>query len=769
MLTSEIVTRGYTRPGTMGRSSPSRSRALVALLALLALSSSCRLVADLDEEMIDAAPLALTSTIYDAEGRLITTLHAEEDRELIPLSRIPEPVQDAVVAIEDQRFWSHRGVDLKAIIRAAYVNAATGRIEEGGSTITQQYVKNRLLSPEQTISRKVREASLAWQLEQELSKEEILGRYLNTVYFGQGAYGVQRAAETFFSRPAVELNLRQGALLAGLIAGPVRWDPIDRPEEALTRRNQVLDRMVALGMISPEQWEHATSRPLGLRPTLGTERYPAPYFVDYVKHQLLSNPRWGETYTQRYNRLFKGGLKIYTTIDLRMQRAAEQAVNGILSQPGDPYGALTAIDPRTGHIRAMVGGRDYWAPRREDRYAKVNLATGGSTGRQAGSSFKPFALVAALENGILPTKTYPAPSSIVLDEPPCGTEQFPWNVENYEGSSYGGALTIEQGLISSVNVVYAQIIRDVHPERVVEVARRMGIRSPLRPYCSSVLGTNEVNTMEMASAFGTLATNGRHVRPTGILRIEDSRGEVLFEANPRPKQVLNSWVAWTAREILRKVILYGTGTAANIGRPAAGKTGTAQQWRDAWFAGFIPQLTAAVWVGFPQGQIPMVYPTVRISRVTGGSFPAQIWHAFMTAVTERIPVRDFREPLGDTVTVAIDITKGCVATSSTPSENVRHIRFTPGTEPTNTCVYTSEDFVSPTPPTVVTGTPPGGVPPVVGISVNTAVSVLRSRGYGVDRTYERDSEYPRGTVIAQDPAPGTPASPGSTVTIVVAR
>jgi penicillin-binding protein 1A len=751
----------------VGRSSP--HGALALLLAVLTVSTSCRLVADLNEEMIDARPLALTSSIYDANGKLITTLHAEEDRELIPLGRIPETVQDAVVAIEDQRFWSHRGVDLKAIIRAAYVNATTGRIEEGGSTITQQYVKNRLLSPEQTLTRKVREASLAWQLEQELSKEEILGRYLNTVYFGQGAYGIQRAAETFFSKPAPQLTLREGALLAGLIAGPVRWDPIDRRDQARARRNHVLDRMLALGMITLEQWQAASSSRLGLRPTLGTERYPAPYFIDYIKHQLLSNPRWGSTYTQRYNLLFKGGLKIYTSIDLRMQRAAERAVNGILSQPGDPYGALTAIDPRTGEIKAMVGGRDYWAPRREDRYAKVNLATGGSTGRQAGSSFKPFALVAALESGILPTKTYAAPSSIVLDEPPCGTPEVPWNVENYEGSSFGGAITVEQGLISSVNVVYAQIIRDVHPERVIEVAHRMGIRSPLRPYCSAVLGANEVNTMEMASAFGTLATIGSHVRPTGILRIEDADGKVLFKSNPRPRQVLNEWVAWQSTEIMRKVILYGTGTAANIGRPAAGKTGTAQEWRDAWFAGFIPQLSAAVWVGFPQGQISMVYPTVRISRVTGGSFPAQIWHAFMSAVTERMPVQDFRDPTEDSITVAIDITKGCVATSSTPSENVRHVRFTPGTEPTELCEYTSEDFVSPTPPTVITGKPPGGVPPVVGISVSTAVQVLRARGYEVRRAYERNSEHARGTVISQDPPPGTPARPGSTVRIVVAR
>jgi penicillin-binding protein 1A len=597
MLTSDPLTRGYTRhEETMARPSPVRMRAVVALVVLASFSSSCRMLADLERERLYAEPLALTSRIYDANGRFITALHAEEDRELVPLGRIPEAVQDAVVAIEDQRFWSHRGLDLRAILRAAYVNATTGTIEEGGSTITQQYVKNRLLSNEQTLTRKLREAALAWQLEEELTKEDILGRYLNTVYFGHGAYGIERGAETFFSKPASDLTLAEGALLAGLIAGPERWDPVDQPEAALERRNVVLDRMLELRMITEPAWEEARASSLGLRPDLGRERYPAPYFVDYVKRQILSSPRFGATYAERYRFLFEGGLRIYTTLDLRIQRAAEQAVSSVLTQSYDPYGALTAVDPRNGRIKAMVGGRDYWAPRREDRFAKVNLATGGSTGRQAGSSFKPFALVAALENGIPPSRTYPAPSSIVLNEPPCGSPEYPWNVENYEGASFGGSLTVEQGLIASVNVVYAQIIRDVHPERVVEVARRMGIRSRLRPFCSSVLGTNEVNTLEMASAFGTLATNGRYVRPSAILRIEDARGNVLYEPDPVPQQVLNPAVAWTATQIMRKVILYGTATAANIGRPAAGKTGTAQEWRDAWFIGFVPQLSAGVWV-----------------------------------------------------------------------------------------------------------------------------------------------------------------------------
>ena len=750
----------------MDRPSPSaqRTRLLAGLLALVMLSAGCRAVADLEEARLDVQPLAQTSRIFDARGELITPLHAEEDRVVVPLKDIPQVVQDAVIAIEDQRFWRHRGIDVKAILRAAYVNASTGRIEEGGSTITQQYVKQRMLSDEQTFSRKIREAALAWQIEEELTKEQILTRYLNTVYFGRGAYGIQRGAQTFFSKPATELKLTEAALLAGLIAGPVRWNPVERPNAAVGRRNLVLARMEELGMIGLAERAHAQGAPLRLAPRLGARRYPAPWFVDYVKHQILSSPRFGGTYEDRYDFLFKGGLRIYTTIDLRMQRAAEAAVGSILAYPGDPYGALTAVDPRTGFIKAMVGGRDYWAPRHDDRFAKINLATGGSTGRQAGSSFKPFALIAALENGIPPYRTYPAPSSIVLDEPPCGSEDSPWLVRNYEGASYGSSMTMEQGLISSVNVVYAQIIRDVHPERVVDVAHRMGIRSRLRPYCSAVLGANEVNTLEMASAFGTVATLGRRVPPTAIMRIEDASGDVLYEAKPKARQVLNPAVADTALQILRKVILYGTGTAANIGRPAAGKTGTAQEWRDAWFAGFVPQLTAAVWVGFPQGQISMT--GTRIGNVTGGSFPAQIWHAFMSQVTRRMPVREFKEPAVDYVTIPIDITLGCRATTSTPSENVRYIQFVPGTEPTTTCSYTSDDYVAGTPspaPSVE------GVPAVVGISVRTALQILRDQGYVVERRYERDSDYPQETVIDQSPAPGTPAAPGNSVTITVAR
>jgi membrane peptidoglycan carboxypeptidase len=309
MLASENVHGEYTSPG-MGGSSHFL-RALACLAAVAALSTSCSLLPDLEEEERKAKPLAQTSKIYDSRGRLITTLHAEEDRIVIPIERIPEPLQRAVVAVEDKRFWTHRGIDLRAVLRAAYVNATSGQVVEGGSTITQQYVRNAFSSvgTEQTIGRKLKEAALAWQLEKQYSKDEILGRYLNTVYFGQGAYGIQQAARTFFSKPAWELRLAESALLAGLIAGPERYDPLDTPSIARLRRDEVLEKMLEQGMISPDRYQRVVERPLGLQPAPDRQQYAAAYFVDYVKRQILTNERFGETDTQRYNFLFKGGLR----------------------------------------------------------------------------------------------------------------------------------------------------------------------------------------------------------------------------------------------------------------------------------------------------------------------------------------------------------------------------------------------------------------------------------------------------------------------------
>lgn len=695
--------------------------------------------------------LPQNSIIYAADGTPITTLHAEQDRVLVPIDRIPEVVQDAVVAIEDKRFWSHRGIDLKALVRAAYVNATEGRVVEGGSTITQQYVKNTLVGNDRTLKRKIREARLAWELERDYTKDEILGKYLNTIYFGKGAYGIQAAARKYFSKRASELGLVEAALLAGLIAAPERYDPVDVPEAAIGRRNLVLARMKELGMIEDPVYAEAVGSPLGLRLAPEKRRYPAAYFVEHVKEQILHDPLFGNTDRERYDFLFKGGLRIHTTIDLEMQKAAENAVNGVLSQPSDPYGALTAIDPRTGHIVAMVGGRDFFAKPKKDPVAQVNLATGdGGTGRQAGSAFKPFALVAALESGISPQKTYRASSSITI---PLGYGA-PWHVENYEGSGFGD-LTLEQATIDSVNVVFAQLIMEIGPERVANTAYQMGIQSRLRSVPSAVLGTNEVNTLEMASAFGTLATNGAHAQPVAIERITDATGRPLYEAEPIVEEVLNPGIAWVATQILRKVILYGTGVAANIGRPAAGKTGTAQRWRDAWFAGYIPQLTAAVWVGFPQAQIPMVPPTTRI-RVTGGSFPTQIWHAFMAAATRGMPVEEFTKPESYFVNLAVDVTQGCLANELTPSTNISMITFVRGTEP-GRCTTTTGTLPA----------PEAGVPSVVGLPVADAERLIDEAGFVAAKEAEFHPEYPEGTVIGQSPEPGTSATVGTPITMVV--
>ena len=744
----------------MSLPSAERSRSLLlAAIAVLLVAPACAMPRIRHEDPA-LPPLPQTSKVYDAKGRVITTLHATENREVVPLEKVPHPVRDAVIAIEDARFYAHRGVDVKALLRAAYLNARAGRVVQGGSTITQQLIKNTLTGNARTVNRKLRDALLAYQLEDERSKEEILELYLNTVYFGQGAYGIQAAATTYFSRPARELSLSQGALLAGLISSPSRYDPVFYPKAGRDRRNVVLDRMLDLGMIDEATHRKASSAKLGLKPSEDDAPYPAPYFVEYVKQWFLGNPRFGADRPARYRKLFEGGLRIHTTIDLDLQRYAEEAVSEVLSYPNDPHGAMTVLDPRTGEIKAMVGGRDYFA---EAKYAKVNLATGdGGTGRQAGSSFKPFALIAALENGISPQQVYSSPPVIEIPLPEdCRGDSDVWEVRSYD-SSVSGRFTVEQGTINSINPVYAQIIRDLGKgdpcaggEKVVEVARRMGVTSPLQPVPSAVLGTNPVHTLEMASAFGTLATVGRHIAPTAVSSITDPAGNVIYEPDHISEQVLDPAVAWTADQILQKAVLQGTGQAAIIGRPQAGKTGTAQQWRDAWFVGFIPQLVGAVWVGFPEGEIDMVWPKVRLDHVTGGSWPAEIWHAFMVNATKGLPVLEFREPNVRYISVRVDVTRGCLPNEFTLPQDIRTVQYIAGTEPTEKCDEPGE-------PQALT------VPSVVGLSRDEAVGLLDAYGFAVSVTKRDSAEASAGTVIGQDPAAGTSALQGTTVTIVVA-
>jgi penicillin-binding protein 1A len=732
-----------------------RRATALGLLVLTVAGAACGL-----PKLEDAQPrvLAQTSFLYAADGSLITELHAGEDRVVLAYSQMPQSIKDAAVAIEDQRFWYHHGVDGRALLRAAYINLRSGRIVEGGSTITQQLVKNLYVGDERTFGRKIDEAALAWQLEEQLTKEQLLAKYLNTVYFGQGAYGVQAAARQFFDEDAKDLTLAQSATLAGSIAAPNDFDPAQHHVRAVKRRAEVLDAMLAQGMIDQAAHDKAMSQPVHLNPPKDVLKYDDPYFVDYFKEWFLSNPKFGATRPDRYNLLFNGGLRITTTLDPQLQIYADHAVNSILTYKADPYGAMTVIDPRTGYVRAMVGGRDYWDQHSD--IAKLNLATGGSSGRQAGSSFKPFALVAALENGISPQTVFPAPSSIEI---PLDNGQV-WPVTNSESGSYG-SLTLEDATIHSVNTVFAQLIERLGADKVVEAATRMGIRcckatseprNDLLAYPSAVLGSNEVNTLEMSSAYGTLADGGVHVQPTPVISITDARGTTIFESKSEGKRVVDPKVVAVADDILQKVVLYGTGTNANIGRPQIGKTGTEDTYRDAWFAGAIPQLTAAVWVGFPQGQIPMEPPRTRIT-VFGGTWPAQIWRLFMTNATKHMQVKNFPTPDVSYVSVSVDTTQDplCLPNQYTLPQNIDTIPFIQGTQPTKVCKEpSSAQKVS--------------VPSAIGLGQRAAEDLLQRAGFYVVVRLT-DSTQPVGTVIAQNPQAGTSAYQTSTVTITVSK
>jgi penicillin-binding protein 1A len=734
-----------------------RSFPLAAFAATLAVvTAAC----SVDLANYPRRPLAQTSFVFAADDSILTQLHAVEDRVVLPTSQIPRSIRDAVVAIEDRRFYLHHGIDGRAIVRATYMNVRTGSITEGGSTITQQLVKNLYTGGERTIARKLSEASLAWQLEDRLSKEQILTRYLNTVYFGRGAYGVQAAARTFFGTDAKDLGLARSAMLAGLITSPGHFDPYEYPERALGRRGVVLRLMDELGMVSRAARRRAQRQPLRLHRGEESGRSEDPYFIDYLKDWFLSNPDFGETREDRYRLLFTGGLRIHTTLQPAIQEAAQRAVDSVLSYPNDPAAAVTVVDPRTGFVVAMVGGdvRDY---RRDRRAGRVNLATAsGGTGRQSGSAFKPFALVAALESGLSPSEVFPAPASLQLA---IGGGEV-WNVTNAEGAGYG-SMTLRAATVRSVNTVYAQLIDRLGPERVVEVAERMGLRCcravsnprrPLKPYLSAVLGTNEVNTLEMASAYGTLATGGLRRDPVPVSRITDAHGTTIWKPDTAPTRVLDPQVASVANDILGDVVLFGTGTAANIGRPQIGKTGTAMDHSDAWFVGAIPQLVGAVWVGFPRGQIRMEPPRTR-TTVYGGTWPAQIWRVMMLEAARGMPAMGFPDPDIGFVSVAVDATQQpyCLPNPFTLPQNVETIQFVIGSEPTEVCTSPSslQQVI---------------VPSAIGAQEGIAIEVLTEAGFYV-HVRTAPSTQPNGTVISQIPLAGTEAFQTSTVTITLSQ
>ena len=597
------------------------------------------------------APQSQRSQILAADGTELATLFVE-NRQTVPLTSVPQSMIDAVVAAEDQRFFSHRGLDLKAVFRAAGANAAAGKAIQGGSTITQQYVKNTYfpVNRNRTFAQKVREARLAYKLEKKLSKKTIMERYLNTVYFGDGAYGVQAASEEFFRKNVSDLTTAQSALLAGTIRGPETYSPRRHPELAKNRRDHIINRMVVLRLhgIDSTAAANMKSEPLGVSPR-SVNQTTEPYFVDWVKQSIINDPRYGEREEDRAALLFRGGIKIHTSLDPHLHSIARSSIADILNRPGDPEAALVSIEPKTGRVVAMIGGRDY-------SRSQVNLALGtlgGGLGRQPGSSFKPFVLATALEDGYKPSSTLSsAPGRIRT-----GRGTF-YDVNNSEGSG-GGQMTLETATIHSVNAVFVRLGIAVGLPRVIGMARRLGVRtSVLTPNASLPLGTSEVSPLEMASAYGTFANLGINMSPRPITSIE-APGKAKFDTTPRLTRAIDPGVAYLVTQILSGVIAQGTGTRAQIGRPAAGKTGTTDDYADAWFVGYTPELVTAVWVGYPQGRIPM--RNVHGIRVFGGTFPAMIWKEFMSRSLADTPPTEFPLPQSDLITIDIDPVTGLLA------------------------------------------------------------------------------------------------------------
>jgi penicillin-binding protein 1A len=696
-----------------------------ALLAAAGGIAGCvvyeRLAADLPDLSQGPAPLAETSVIYDRNGDVLVELFGEQNRTYVPLANIPLHLRQAVIATEDQNFYEHKGVDPFGIARALWVNITQGK-HQGGSTITQQYVVNTFIQREDSLSRKIKEAMLAYELETSYSKDEILEKYLNTIYYGHGAYGVQAAAETYFGKSVGDLTTAQCALIAGVIKSPGSYSPRLDMEAAKNRRDTVLGQMLELGSIDTSTHAAAVAEPIELPAPKPTD-VPAPYFVEWVKQTLID--MYGP------DAVFKGGLRVTTTIDRTKQQAAETAITSILDQADDPSAAVVAIDPRTGEVLAMVGGKDF-------NTQQFNVAVQGL--RQPGSSFKPFVLVAGLEEGISPEKAYESRAAQFTI--PGGQT---WKVS---GSSAGGPMRLRVATEKSINSVFAQLILEVGANVVADTATRMGITTPINAVPAIALGSQEVTPLEMASAYGTLANAGTHIPPHGILQVTDVNGEVLYEPDTTPEDVLSPAVAYLATDMLKGVISRGTGTAAKIGRPAAGKTGTTQEYRDAWFVGYTPDLVASVWMGYPEGQIEMT--NVHGRKVTGGSFPAQIWAAFMQEALKDSKALDFTRPQGLT-TEQICLESGGAAGEF--CENKASALFLAGHGPEPCEIHTGPVLVD--------------LPNLIGMMKAEAIALLNSLKLAFTVDEQPVSGVPAGMVSDQTPRFGSQVATDTVVNIIV--
>lgn len=641
-----------------------------------------------------------TGHIYAADGTLLADLHGPINRQSVSLSQMSPSLKQAVLAAEDSNFYKEKALDFKSILRAGVADFFAGKYVQGGSTITQQYVKLEYLGVQKTLKEKIQEARLAYQIERRLSKNQILERYLNTVYFGEGAYGVQAAALTYFNVNASQLNVAQSALLAGIISSPSHNDPDVNPEGAEGRRQYVLNRMASLGDISDAVAQQARTNVPALSPPPqpGTSAYQDPYFVQAVRQYLFN--QYGEALT------LGGGLDVQTTLVPSQAATAAAAVAKALPSSGDPAAAVVSVDPATGYVTSLYGGSDFSTN-------QFNDATQGR--RQPGSSMKPFVLIAALEHGISPETVYAAPAQICLAGwlPTC-------EVSTYMNESFPPE-TLEYATIQSINTVYAQLIMQVGPQAVVNVANAMGVPGPSwllpatpgcrpagSPACSFqlvaepslALGSEDVSPLEMASAYATLANNGVYHAPKFVSKVTDGHGTVL-EQGPSPAvQAVPSSVVTTVDRILHEVVTEGTGTAANLGRPQAGKTGTTSDYSNAWFVGYTPELSTAVWVGY-QSSNKSLLNVEGVAQMAGGTIPAELWAAYMKKV---LPPPTAASNASDTKYMGLDTPVGQTVTTTVVSGTATVSQTVVSTPAAATCILLpSSTAVSPL-PSPVTGT-----------------------------------------------------------------
>lgn len=578
-----------------------------------------------------------SSQVYDINGKLIATIHATENRLPVQLSKMPQYLQDAFIASEDVRFYQHHGVDLRGIFRAVVVNVTGKGVREGASTITQQLARNTLLNHDQTLKRKIQEALLALQIERKFTKQEILEMYLNQIYFGQGAYGVQTAAQTYFGKNVEDLTLAEAAMLAGIPRSPNYYSPANNMKAAKTVQETVLEQMVKYDYITQSEAQKAKSTEIKLaaKPIESKKEF-ASYFIDYVTQTLIN--QYGA------DAVYKEGMKIYTTLDSDAQIAAERAMSALPTYQTDkdgikqPQGALVAIEPQTGYIKAMVGGRG------NDQFNRAVLAE-----RQPGSAFKPFVYLAALENGFT--------AATIIDDSPVSFSG--WSPANYDGH-FRGPITLRDALEKSINTVAVKTAYQVGMDKVLNCAQQLGITTLVKNgpvndgNLSTALGglTNGVTPLQMASAYGTIGNHGVRAEPTAIIKIVDRNGTVLEQKIPQQKAIIDEKVAYILTDMMRGVIDNGTGTGAGIGRPAAGKTGTTSDYVDAWFVGFTPDLVCAVWMGLDSNGA--------LQGITGGDLPATVWRNFMTEALAKVPAKSFSRPAG-IVSATINIHTGLLA------------------------------------------------------------------------------------------------------------